>query len=242
MSKDSPICWLTYCQLIDFQGPYMNIWSPLPVRASWFSSFSITSQWGDFERSTIPLIHNRSLCVFQSCVVLRGSYWAMHNFRSVISLNQTLPRFLKYRLTFDSAATIITVVQQVAAVRRWIFRIVIINVSFWIQWNPCKDEIFRELPDTAQVNWKIYITGFDRHLICFKQNKWFHRAQKFMSILTSPNMHLHTAPTCYTTMMKLTALSKVKRHFEIRQPTRERFGYITLGATWMSQARNNCNI
>ena len=35
----------------------------------------------------------------------------------------------------------------------------------------------------------------------------------------------------YTTMMKLTALSKIKRHFKIRQPARERFVYITLGAT-----------
>ena len=62
--------------IIDFQGPYMNIWSPLPVRASRFSSFSITSQWGNFETSTFPLVHNRSLCFFRSCVVLQGSYWA----------------------------------------------------------------------------------------------------------------------------------------------------------------------
>ena len=170
MSKASPICLLLTSRVhIWISGPLYQWGRPD------FHRFSLQAN-GEILKRLLFRWYTIDRSVFQSCVVLRGSYWAMHNFRSMISLNQTPPRFLKYRFTFDSTATIITVVRQVADVRRWIFRLVIFNVSFWIQWNPCKDEIFWELSDTLQVNWKIYITRFDRHLTCFKQNKWFHRA------------------------------------------------------------------
>ena len=83
MSKDSPICLLLTFRVHIWISATLYRWGHPDYR-----SFPLQVNGGNFETSTILLIHNRSLCFFQSCVVLRGSYWGMHNFRSVISLTR----------------------------------------------------------------------------------------------------------------------------------------------------------